>query len=267
MSADRRFRLLIASYTALLLGPLPTVLVSRDPPFPALSWLVLLVGFAVAGTLGYATAERVALRTHLSNVLGGSLLALLPLCYLGWLFALIANNPGKTAAHLFARPENAGILAFLPAMVAIHESLAALGADAAPLLVEFTARPAPGIRRIRLASMAGGLGLVVGIGISLYLNGQTSPFVLAVLALAVVAILLVVFQTFERTIRLREDGIEIDGTLTAWSAIDAFEVDDDRLVVRLRSRWTDDVRLDRSDITDVERVETTLAERVTEQSA
>ena len=260
MRADREFRLLIASYGALLVGPLPTLLVPRDPPLPGLAWLVLAVGLLGGGTLGYALVDRVDLRSHLSNVLGGSVAAVLPLGYLVWLFALAANNPGMTPGNLLGRTTTVGILAFLPAMVAIHLALDAAGRAGAETLAAFTARPPPRTRRLRFASLGLGLGIVVGLGLSLFLNGRTSPLVLAVLALAVVAILGVVYQTSERTVRIREDGFEVDGTLTRWEDVERFEVADDSLVVRLRSAWTEDVRLDRSDIGGFEDVRATLAD-------
>jgi hypothetical protein len=266
MRADRELRLVIASYGALLLGPLPTLLVPRDPPVPGLPWLVLAVGLVGGGTLGYALVDWFDLRSHLSNVLGGSIAAVLPLGYLVWLFALAANNPGMTPGNLLIRTTTVGIFAFLPAMVAIHLALDAAGATDAETLAAFTARPAPRTRRLRFASLGVGLGIIVGLGLSLFLNGRTSPLVLAVLGLAVVSISWVVFQTAERTVRIREDGIEVDGTLTRWDDVERFEVADDSLVVRLRSAWTDDVRFDRSDIGAFEDVRATLAE-LTEEGA
>lgn len=261
MSAESRFRLLVASYGALLLGPLPTLLVPRNPPIPGLSWLVLLGGFLVGGTVGYAVATRVAVVARISNVLAGSLVALLPLGYLVWLFALVANNPGKIAAHLLVRPTNAGILAFPVGLVAIHLALEA-AADETATHAEFTARPAPRTRRLRLVSMSGGLGLVAGIGFSLYLNDLTSTVVLGALALAVVAILGVVFQTVERRVRIRDEGIEIDGQFTPWERVERVAVDGDTLAVKLVSRWTNDVKLDRGDITGFEEVEGALSRHV-----
>lgn len=262
MSADSRFRLLVASYGALLLGPLPTLLVPRTPPIPALSWLVFAVALAVGGALGYAVATWVDVEERVTNVLGGSLFAILPLAYLVWLFALVANNPGKTVEHLLVRPTNAGILAFPVALVAIHVALDASRGDASETVVEFTARPAQRTRRIRLVTLGGGLGIVVGIGLSLFLGGFASTLILAVLALAVLAILGVVFQTFERTIRIRDEGIEIDGQLTRWEAVERVAVDDDTLAVRLRSAWTSDVKLDRGDISGFEEVTSALSRHV-----
>jgi hypothetical protein len=76
----------------------------------------------------------------------------------------------------------------------------------------------------------------------------------------------VVSQTAERTVRIREDGFEVDGTLTRWEDVERFEVADDSLVVRLRSAWTEDVRLDRSDIGGFEDVRATLAKLADEGS-
>jgi len=267
MSADREFRLLIASYGALLLGPLPTLLVPRDSPFPGLPWLVLAAGLLAGGTLGYALVDRLDLRAHLSNVLGGSVAAVLPLGYLVWLLALVANNPGMTPGNLLLRTTTVGLLAFPPAMVAIHLALDAVGATEAETLAEFTARPAPRVRQLRFVSLGLGLGIVVGIGLTLLLNGRTSPLVLTVLGAAVASIFVVIVQTSERTVRVRDDGLEIDGTVTPWDDIERFEVDEDTLVVRLRSAWTEDVRLDRSDIGGFEDVRATLSELVEDGSA
>lgn len=262
------YRVLAAAYLALLLAPLVAAL-APGPGVDVTSWGFAAVGGLVGGGLGFVVASRYTVRRLLTDLPTAVLLTVAPLGFVVWTFALFANNPGKTVGTLLLRPNTVGILATIPAAIALVKATreaAAYRVAQSSVHVEFTARTAQRTRRLQNWSMAGGLGAITGLAVILYRSGMLDVVTLAVLTGAVVTFAIILLRTTTHTVAVTADGLAFDDSFTEWSDFESYEITDDSLVLSRSSRLLADVAFDLHDLDSVADVQSALDQHLPERS-
>lgn len=254
------YRTLATAYLALLVAPLVAAL-APGPGIGLTSWGLTGVGALVGGVLGFAVASRYTIRRWLTDMPTAVPLAVAPLGYLVWTFALFANNPGKTTATLLVRPNTLGIVATIPVAIglikATREATAYRIAQSA-VDIEFTARTGQRTRRIQNWSMAGGLGAITGLAVILYTSGLLDVLTLGLVVAAVVSFAVLFRRTTTHSVVVTADGLALDDSFTEWDDFESYELTDDSLVLTRSSRVLADVTFDLSDVESVDDVRSAL---------
>lgn len=262
------YRALAAVYLALLLAPLVGAL-APGGGVDIISWAFTVAGGLIGAGLGYVTAGRIAVRRWLTTLAVAVPLTVAPLGYVVWLFALFANNPGKTASTLILRPNTLGILATLPVAVALitaTREATAYRIAQSTVHTEFNARTAQRTRRIQNWSMAGGLGAVAGFTAILYSNDLLDTATLLVLAVAIATFTAILLRTTTHSVVVTADGLAFDESFSEWDGFDGYEITDRSLVLSRASWFLADIAFDVDDIESLEEVQDALDQHLTEQS-
>lgn len=264
---ERIYQSLAASYCALLVGPVVPVVASWGG-VTAYRWVLFSLGALVAGGLGYLAAGKVDLVRLLPTQGPAIAVTLLPLSYLVWLIALLAHNPTRSLLTIFVRPSTAGVFAFAIGLVGVllaSRQQTVENIEASTVYESFTARPAPGRRRLRYWSFAGGLGSIAGLLLVLSFEGAISVALLVAI-LVVVPMAVVGLQAIHaQSVVVTDRGVAVDGTFTEWGWFDDYEVTDRSLVLEFRSGWTGQMAFDRSDIPSLDSLTEILDDCVDQQ--
>lgn len=256
----RIYQSLAATYLAFLVGPVVPAAAAWGG-VPGYRWVLFSVGGVMAAAIGYVLGSRVDLSQLLPQQPVAIAVTLLPMPYFVWFIALFAHNPTRSLLTILGRPGLGGVFAFPVAMVAV--TLAARQRtveriQGAEVFESFTARPAPGRRRLRYWSFAGGLGSVVGLVGVLTLEASASVALFLTVVVVGPLALVGLWTTNARSVVITDHGIAVDGTFTEWDWFEDYEVTDSSLVFKFRSKLTGDMAFDRADVPSIADLESVL---------